>query len=61
MCPFCLATVAMIAGSIAGTGGIAAAVTGVILRKKSPMRFPTQTDEKEVQHGNNGCDCSDAA
>ncbi len=31
MCPFCLATAAMIAGSIAGTGGLAAVVTGAIV------------------------------
>jgi hypothetical protein len=59
MCPFCLATAAMIAGSIAGTGGLAAALTGVILTRRSPKS--TQSDVKEVQHGNNNGDCSNAA
>jgi len=49
----------MIAGSIAGTGGLAAAVTGVILTRRSPKS--TQSDVKEVQHGNNNGDCSNAA
>lgn len=52
MCPFCIATAAILAGSTAGTSGIAAAVTGVFLRKKFPMEDSTQSDKKEVQDGN---------
>jgi hypothetical protein len=59
MCPFCLATTAIVVSSIAGTGGLAAAVTGIVLRKKVPK--PSQFENKEVQDGNNSCDCSDAA
>ncbi len=34
MCPVCIATAAIIAGSATGTGGIAAFVAQKILRKK---------------------------
>jgi hypothetical protein len=51
MCPFCIATTVMIASSIAGTGGLAA-ITSAILRKKTAQT--TQSEEKEVQDGNNG-------
>jgi hypothetical protein len=52
MCPFCLATAAILAGSTAGTGGVTA-LAGTILLKKSPSKVPTQTDEKEVPNGGN--------
>lgn len=51
MCPFCLATTAtIVAGTIAGSGGVAALV-GTLLLKKFPMKVSTQSDEKEVLHG----------
>ncbi len=53
MCPFCLATAAILAGSTAGSGG-ATALVGTILLKKSPTKVSTQTDEKEVPNGGNG-------
>ncbi len=54
MCPFCLATAAILAGSTAGTGGLAAAVTGLILSKKSPTAI--QSNLKEVRDGNHSRD-----
>jgi hypothetical protein len=47
MCPVCLATAAVIAGSATSTGGITAFVAQKILRKKSPS-----TENQEVNHGN---------
>jgi hypothetical protein len=52
MCPVCLATAALIAGSATGTGGITALVAGTFLRKRSLHRFPEQINTKEVQNGN---------
>ena len=59
MCPVCLATAALIAGSATGTGGLTALVAGTFLRKKSQTRFPEQINAKEVQNGN-GSDGSKA-
>jgi hypothetical protein len=47
MCPVCIATAAIIAGSATSTGGIGAFVATRILRKK-----PKSTDNQEVSHGN---------
>jgi len=47
MCPVCIATAAVIAGSAASTGGIGAFIAAKILRKK-----PTSTETREVNHGN---------
>jgi hypothetical protein len=61
MCPFCIATTMMIAGSIGGTGGLAAAA-GAVLRKQNPRS--TESEEKEVRHGDDsdgGRSCTDAA
>lgn len=50
MCPFCLATAAMIAGSATGTGGVTALVAGVIMkRNKRKILSPNETEE--VEHG----------
>jgi hypothetical protein len=51
MCPLCLATAALIAGSATGTGGVTALVAGMFLKKRSLQRFPEQINEKEVQNG----------
>lgn len=50
MCPFCLATAAMIASSATGTGGVTALVAGVIMKRNK--RKILQKEEKEVTHGN---------
>ena len=52
MCPFCLATAAVVAASASGTGGLAALVTGKLLRKSTRKEFTEATDTKEVEHGN---------
>jgi hypothetical protein len=51
VCPVCLATAALIAGSATGTGGLTALVAGTILKKKSRIQFPNQINTKEVQNG----------
>ena len=58
ICPFCLATAAIVAGSTAGSGGVVALV-GTILLKKSSAKVPTPNDEKDVHHGDG--DSSQAA
>ena len=47
MCPVCIATATVIAGSATGTGGITAFVTAKILRKQTPAHKP-----QEENHGN---------
>jgi hypothetical protein len=51
MCPFCLATAAVVAASASGTGGVAALFTGKMLRRANQKIFTNTTDTKEVQHG----------
>jgi hypothetical protein len=51
MCPVCLATAALIAGSATGSGGITALVAGTILKRRSQTRFPEQTNAEEVKSG----------
>ncbi|HEY2469154.1 MAG TPA: hypothetical protein VGI45_15130 [Terracidiphilus sp.] len=51
MCPFCLATAAVIASSATGTGGVTAFIAGTIL-KRNKQRILPQNEEKEVNHGN---------
>ena len=50
MCPFCLATAAMIAGSATGTGGVAALIAGTILKRNKRRILP---QGEEVEDGNN--------
>jgi hypothetical protein len=52
MCPFCLATVAVIAGSATGTGGVTALVAGVFLKRKKRKLLPRYQSE-EVDHDDN--------
>ena len=61
MCPFCLATAAVIAGSATGTGGVAALVAGVIIKRNKRKILP-QNEAEEVEHGTNSnrsCDAED--
>lgn len=51
MCPFCLATAAIIAGSATGTGGLTALVAGKIRRRKPDDKIPTT--KQEVTDGHN--------
>jgi len=52
MCPFCLATAAVIAGSATGTGGLTAFVATTIFKRKKRETFPKQIEAKEVKDGN---------
>ena len=51
MCPFCMATAALIAGSAAGTGGLTAIFAGAILMRRKRKRFPEQDEAEEVNCG----------
>ena len=59
MCPFCLATAALIAGSATGTGGLTALAAGAIL-KRGKCKILAQNEAEEVPHGNdsNRSECS---
>ena len=50
MCPFCLTTAAVLAGSATGTGGVTAFIAGAILKRNKRKLLP---QEEEVDHGNN--------
>ena len=50
MCPFCLATAALIAGSIATTGGLTAFVVKKTIHGKS-NNIPTNSPTTEDQNG----------
>jgi len=50
MCPFCLTAAAIIAGSASGTGGLAALVACVVLKKKQRELF-IPIREQEVRNG----------
>jgi hypothetical protein len=51
MCPFCLATAAVVAAGATGSGGLAALVSGKLLRKSARKHFIQDIDTKEVKHG----------
>lgn len=59
MCPFCLVTGAVIAGSATGTGGLTAFIAGRILKRNKRKILP-QNEAEEVNHDNdsNGSDNS---
>lgn len=50
MCPFCLATAAVMAASASGTGGVAALFAGKMLRRANRKTLTKMTDTKEDQH-----------
>ena len=52
MCPFCLATAAVIAGSATGTGGVTALIAGTILKRNKQKILP-HPEAEEIHHGNN--------
>jgi hypothetical protein len=51
MCPFCLASAALIAGSIATTGGLTALVLKKVANGKIASNNPTISPSKEDHHG----------
>jgi hypothetical protein len=60
MCPFCLATAAVIAGGATGTSGLTAIVAGTIFKRKRQKRVPEQDKEAEVKDGD-GSDRGEAS
>jgi hypothetical protein len=50
MCPVCMATAAIIAGSTAGSGGLTALTVGLFRRKDRVNKFPKSIETKEVDH-----------
>jgi hypothetical protein len=50
MCPVCLATVAILAGSATGTGGLTALVARQFRKRESKDQFP-MTKQKENHDG----------
>ena len=50
MCPFCLATAAMIAGTATGTGGVTALIAGTILKRNKRKNV---LQGEEVEDGSN--------
>jgi ribosomal protein L13 len=51
MCPVCIATAALIAGSTTSTGGLAVLIAKKLRRKKPANEVPTQDKGKENRHG----------
>jgi hypothetical protein len=51
MCPFCLATAALIAGSIATTGGVTALVLKKVVAAKIANNNPAISPSKEDHDG----------
>jgi hypothetical protein len=51
MCPFCIATAALIAGKVASTGGVAAIAIKKFGGKNAADKNPAPTPVKEDQHG----------
>ena len=49
MCPFCLATAAVIAASATGTGGVTVLVAGVF-RKRNKRKLLPRNEAEEVHH-----------
>lgn len=52
MCPVCIATAALIAGSATGTGGVMALVVTKFRKERSASKFPEQAKTEEVHHDN---------
>lgn len=55
MCPVCIATAAIIAGSATGTGGLTALAVGRLRKKDDTGKFPkaTQPEEDHLGHHDN--------
>jgi hypothetical protein len=60
MCPFCIATAAVIAGSATGTGGVAALVAGVFMKRNKRKLLPrNEAEEVHDDDSNSGNDESE--
>jgi hypothetical protein len=53
MCPVCIATAALIAGSASGTGGVMALVVAKFRKARSSGKFPKPPNAEEVHDDNN--------
>ena len=53
MCPLCIATAALVAGSATGTGGVMALVVAKFRKTRSASKFPKPPNAEEVHDGNN--------
>lgn len=51
MCPVCLATAALIAGSTTSAGGLAVLLASKFCRKKVAKDMPAKNKAKENRHG----------
>jgi hypothetical protein len=51
MCPFCLSTAAIVAGSVTSVGGFSALVTGTFWKRKAHAVSANETEAKEVEDG----------
>ncbi|MGD0829332.1 MAG: hypothetical protein ABR907_00215 [Terracidiphilus sp.] len=51
MCPYCLATAALFAGSVATTGGLAALVLKKVATRKITSNISTLSPSKEDHNG----------
>ena len=51
MCPFCIATAALVTASAVGTGGLALLITGKLRKMTAASDFSQTINPKEVEHG----------
>jgi hypothetical protein len=51
MCPVCIATAALLAASVTGTGGLAALAVITFGRKQVATTIPAPPESKEDRHG----------
>ncbi len=51
MCPVCIATAALIAGSTTSTGGLAVFIAKTIRKKKAANEIPAPSKAKENANG----------
>jgi hypothetical protein len=51
MCPVCLATAAILAGSATGTGGLTALVVSTFRKRQPVEHFPANPNQKEDHDG----------
>jgi hypothetical protein len=53
MCPVCLATAALVAGSATSTGGVTALLAATFLRRKPLTQVSANINAKENRDGHN--------
>ncbi len=60
MCPVCIATAAVIAGSATGTGGVTAFVARTFLRRKTASENLTKSEEMDYGNHDGGSEASES-